>query len=89
MGPPSNAIARECGVSRPTVYLWRDRFQRAGVLGLVKDAPRPGRRPAVTPAQVAAVVHATLYTLPPDATQWSVRTMAKVQDLSHAVVHRI
>ena len=35
-GTPINAIARECGLSRPTVYLWRDRFQHAGVLGLVK-----------------------------------------------------
>ena len=88
-GTPINAIAREFGVSRPTVYLWRDRFEQAGVLGLVKDAPRPGRRPALTPARIARVVDATLHTTPPDATQWSVRTMAKAQGLSHAVVHRI
>lgn len=88
-GAPINAIAQEFGVSRPTVYLWRDRFQQAGVLGLVKDAPRPGRRPALPPPRIAAVVDATLHTTPPDATQWSVRTMAKAQGLSHAVVHRI
>ena len=88
-GTPINAIARECGMSRPTVYLWRDRFQQAGIVGLLKDAPRPGRRRAVSPDQVQAVVDATLHTTPPDATQWSVRTMAKAQGLSHPVVHRI
>jgi transposase len=88
-GQPINAIAREHGVSRPTVYLWRDRFAQAGVLGLVKDAPRPGRRPALSASKIAAVVEATLRTTPRDATQWSVRTMAKAQGLSHAVVHRI
>ena len=88
-GRPVNAIAQEFGVSRPTVYLWRDRFQQAGVLGLVKDAPRPGRRPALSAKRIAAVVEATLQTTPPDATQWSVRTMAKAQGISHAVVHRI
>ena len=88
-GTPINAIARGCGMSRPTVYLWRDRFQQAGIVGLLKDAPRPGRRRAVSPDQVKAVVDATLHTTPPDATQWSVRTMAKAQGLSHPVVHRI
>lgn len=88
-GKPVNAIAQEFGVSRPTVYLWRDRFQQAGVLGLVKDAPRPGRRPALPATRIAAVVEATLQTTPPDATHWSVRTMAKAQGVSHAVVHRI
>jgi transposase len=88
-GKPVNAIAQEFGVSRPTVYLWRDRFQQAGVLGLVKDAPRPGRRPALPATRIAAVVEATLQTTPADATQWSVRTMAKAQGVSHSVVHRI
>ena len=55
-GTPINAIAQEFGVSRPTVYLWRERFRQAGVLGLVKDAPRPGRRPALTPERIAQVV---------------------------------
>jgi transposase len=88
-GKPINAIAQTFGVSRPTVYLWRDRFQQAGLVGLMKDAPRPGRRPALAPEAIAKVVDATLHTPPPDATHWSVRTMAKAQGLSHGVVHRI
>ena len=88
-GTPVNAIARELGITRPTVYLWRDRFRAAGIIGLLKDAPRPGRRPALSGDQVKAVVDATLQTTPPDATQWSVRTMAQAHGLRHAVVHRI
>lgn len=88
-GQPVNAIAKEFAVSRPTVYLWRDRFQQAGVLGLMKDAPRPGRKRALSPDKVHAIVDATLRTTPPDATHWSVRTMAKAQGVSHAMVHRI
>jgi transposase len=88
-GAPVNAIAREFGVSRPTVYLWRRRFEESGVVGLLKDAPRPGLRKALTADQIAAVVDATLHTTPPDATHWSVRTMAKAQGVSHAIVHRI
>ena len=88
-GRPINAIAQEFGVSRPTVYLWRHRFHQAGVVGLLKDAPRPGRRCALTPDQIAAVVDATLHTTPPAATHGSVRRMAKAQGVSHAIVHRI
>src|SRR4029453_15753209 len=75
-GKPINAIAQEFGVSRPTVYFWRDRFQQAGLVGLRKDAPRPGRRPALGPEAIAKVVDATLHTTPSEATHWSVRTMA-------------
>jgi transposase len=88
-GKPINAVATEFGISRPTVYLWRQRFEEAGLLGLVKDAPRAGRRPALSPTQIARVVDATLHTTPRDATHWSVRTMAKAQGISHAMVHRI
>jgi transposase len=75
--------------SRPTVYLWRERFEQAGVLGLLKDAPRPGRRKALPPDKIQAIVDATLHTTPPKATHWSVRTMAKAHGVSHAIVHRI
>ena len=33
-GTPVNAIARELGIRRPTVYLWRDRFPAASIIGL-------------------------------------------------------
>src|SRR5438034_11804030 len=61
-GRPNAAIAREVGVSRPTVLLWRERFARGGVPGLSFEKPRPGRKPAIGPDKIKAVVEATLQT---------------------------
>ncbi len=88
-GRANHALAQELGVSRPTVLLWRDRYASGGIDGLLKDAPRPGRRPAIGPRKVEAIVKATLETTPRDATHWSVRTMAKAKGVSPATVHRI
>jgi transposase len=57
--------------------------------GLLKDAPRPGRRKKITPQKVEAIVSATLHTKPKDATHWSTRTMARAQGVSEATVRRI
>ena len=88
-GRANHALAQELGVSRPTVLLWRERYAEAGVPGLLKDAPRPGRKPRISPRKVQSIVEATLGTTPRDATQWSVRTMAKAKGVSPATVHRI
>ena len=88
-GQPNHAIAAELGISRPTVLLWRQRFKRFGVPGLLRDAKRPGRKPRLSPARVKAVVEATLHTTPPNATHWSVRSMAQAQGLSRMAVQRI
>src|SRR5438876_10606634 len=88
-GRPNAAIARELDVSRPTVLLWRERFARGGVPGLSYERPRPGRKPAIGPERIQAVVEATLQTTPPAATQWSVRTMTKAQGLGRTTIHRI
>src|SRR5438093_11942350 len=88
-GRPNAGIAREVGVSRPTVLLWRERFARGGVPGLSFEKPRPGRKPALSPARIQQVVEATLHTTPAGATHWTVRTMAKAQGLGHTTIHRI
>lgn len=88
-GVLSRDIARSLRVSRPTVQLWRQRFLALRLPGLEKDAPRPGRIPRLSPGKVRAVVEATLYNKPPQATHWSTRTMAQAQGLSQATVHRI
>jgi transposase len=88
-GVPNNAISRQVGASRPTVLLWRGRFAQSGVPGLLRDAKRPGRKRALSAEKVKAVVEATLQTTPPDATHWSIRSMAKAQGLSRMAVQRI
>lgn len=88
-GVPNHAIGARLGIGRPTVLLWRKRFARSGVPGLLKDARRPGRKKAVAPEVVQRVVEATLHTTPPAATHWTVRTMARAQGLSRMTVQRI
>jgi len=82
-------IAGRLGVSRPTVQLWRERFLSFRLHGLEKDAPRPGRLPKIFQKKVTAIVNATLYTKPPNATHWSTRSMAKAQGVSNATIQRI
>jgi len=88
-GTQSQDIAKELGISRPTVQLWRQRFLALRLVGLEKDAPRPGRIPKIPEKKIQAVVEATLHTTPPNATHWSTRSMAKAQGLSEATIRRI
>lgn len=88
-GVTNQDIASRLQISRPTVQLWRERFLALRVVGLEKDAPRPGRIPSIPEAKIRAIVEATLHTKPPAATHWSTRTMAKAQGVSEATVRRI
>jgi len=88
-GRSVNGLAHEVGVTRPTVLLWRRRYSDAGVDGLLKDAPRPGRKKKISSKKVEKIVNATLHTKPKDATHWSTRTMARAQGVSEATVRRI
>jgi transposase len=88
-GKSNYQLSQELHVSRPTILLWRQRYVEAGLAGVLKDAPRPGRKKMITPTKVEAIVTATLHTTPKDATHWSVRSMAKSQGVSAAMVHRI
>lgn len=88
-GAENRTIARQAGTSRPTVQLWRERFLALRTAGLEKDAPRPGRIPALSGEKRAAIVEATLHRQPHNATHWSTRSMAKAQGVSEATVRRI
>ena len=89
VGRSVNGLAQQLGVTRPTVLLWRRRYAEAGVGGLLKDAPRPGRKKRIASKKVEAIVNATLHTRPKDATHWSTRSMARAQGVSEATVRRI
>lgn len=82
-------IAILLNISRPTVQLWRERFLSFRLSGLEKDAPRAGRLPKISQKKVTAIVNATLYTKPSNATHWSTRSMAKAHGVSNATVQRI
>jgi transposase len=88
-GLANQTIATRLRTSRPTVLLWRQRFAAAGVPGVLRERPRPGRVPAISAEHVARVVDATLHTRPEGRTHWSVRTMARAHGLGRTTVHRI
>jgi len=88
-GRANNAIANELGISRPKVLRWRKRFSEAGVQGLLRDAPRPGRRKQLGARKIEAIVNATLHTTPRNATHWSTRTLARAHGVSPVTVQRV
>ena len=57
--------------------------------GLVRDKTRPPGRKPLPAALKAKVLAKTTRETPPDATHWSVRTMAKAFAISHSSVQRI
>jgi transposase len=82
-------IAAEIGISNQKAARWRKRFLELGLVGLEKDAPRPGRTPTITAAKVQEVVRKTTQEKPGNSTQWSTRTMAEAAGLSEKSVRRI
>ena len=82
-------IAAAVGKSLLTVRRWRRRYVAKGVDGLLKDATRPPRRKPLTAEKIKQVVDMTLHEKPPNATQWSVRSMAAAAAVSYSSVQRI
>lgn len=88
-GKQNKEIAEQIGISVQKAARWRMRFLKFGVVGLEKDAPRPGRTPSIADETVANVVRMTTQQKPPNATHWSTRTMAAAAGISDASVRRI
>jgi transposase len=85
-GAGTTGVARQLGVSRPTVIKWRDRFAVQGIAGL-DDEPRSGRPKRVDDA---AIIAATLEP-PPDrlgVTHWSSRLLGRHLGIGDATVAR-
>ena len=83
------AIMRATGKSKPCVWRWQERFAAEGVDGLVRDKTRPPGRAPLSAAVKRKVLAKTANETPPDATHWSVRTMAKAVGISRTSVQRI
>jgi transposase len=88
-GLNAGEIASAVGKSVLTVRRWRRRYMAKGVDGLLKDATRPPRRAPLGAEKIKQVVEMTLHERPPNATHWSLRTMAAAVDLSYSSVQRI
>lgn len=88
-GCQNKEIAQALSTAPATVARWRLRFLQLGVAGIEKDAPRPGRKPSLAPETVQEIIRKTTQEKPPQATQWSTRSMARASGVSETTVRRI
>jgi len=87
-GEQNKVVAARLAVDPDTVGKWRRRFAERRLEGL-RDEPRSGTPRTVEDARIEAVIVRTLETVPPDATHWSSRGMARACGLSVSTVQRI
>lgn len=82
-------IAAQLSLSPQKAARWPNRFLEAGLEGLKKDAPRPGRTPRITHEMIREVIRKTTRTKPVNSTHWSTRTLAVEMGISDSSVQRI
>lgn len=83
------SIAKQLGVSRPTVQLWRRRVVEQGIGEVWQIAPGRGRKPYYDQAKRDGIINATLQSKPKGMTHWSCRLMAEAQEVSKNTVNRL
>lgn len=88
-GVPNNAIAQQTGLSRPTVIATRVAFVRNGLEAIRRRQKRKRSRRVLTPELEQRILETTLKTRPPDATHWSVRTLAQHLGVTRTLVHGV
>ena len=87
-GLENQVIARTLDADENTVGKWRRRFAERRIEGL-RDEPRPGAPRQIGDAEIAETIRLTLETTPPDATHWSLRSMAVAVGHAPSTIHRI
>jgi len=87
-GAMNKDVAVSLGVCENTVGKWRRRYIEHRLDGL-RDEPRSGTPRSIDDVRIEAVIVQTLESLPPDATHWSSRVMARASGLSVSTVQRI
>jgi transposase len=88
-GESVKAVARRVSKSKPCVWRWQARYATEGVDGLLRDKTRPpGRKPLSAEIKRQVLVKTASET-PPDATHWSMRSMASAVGISRTSVQRI
>ncbi len=88
-GVATGEIMERLQTTCPTITRWRRRYAERGVVGLRKDATRPGRKPCISAERVGEVIERTLHSTPVNGTHWSTRTMAAATGLSKATIQRV
>ena len=85
-GAQNKAVAARLQVDPATVGKWRQRFLEHRLDGL-RDEPRSGAPRTIEDARIERVIVRTLESVPPDATHWSSRGMAR--KVREALAHRL
>jgi len=88
-GKENKDIAEALSVQPSTVGRWRKRFAQSGLTGIEKDAARGGRRATKQQHWAKRIIETTLHETPPDATHWSIRTLAKHLGVRPNMVYRV
>jgi len=88
-GKQNQEIAKTLRVTRRTVGVWRRRFVEKGIAGIMKDAPRAGRRRSISDEVIQEIVRITTQETPPARTHWSTRSLAKKTGLSPSTIGRV
>jgi len=88
-GLENQQIGFRLGISRQKAGRWRDRYAESGLQGIEKDAPRPGRLPAISKSRKDQVIRKTLKERPLGATHWSRLSMSEAAGISPSSVGRI
>lgn len=87
-GRQAAEVGELVGVSVRNVYKWVWRFSDEGVEGL-HERKRPGRPRSLSHDQVMEILTKTVEEVPPGATHWSQRTMAKAAGVTQYQVAQI
>ena len=87
-GVENQVIAQTIGADANTVGKWRRRFAEHRIEG-VYDEPRSGAPRRIGDEDIAQTIRLTLETTPPDATHWSLRSMAAAVGHAPSTIHRI
>ena len=89
VGRENREIASELGCTRRTVGTWRTRFGDERLSGIEHDAPRSGRTATKRAQFEAEIIRKTTQETPPNATQWSTRTLAQALGCNDTLVQRV
>jgi len=89
-GVAHQSIAKQLGVSRPTIVALRAAFSVQGMPAVTGVRKRKRQAKILTPELEQRILDTTLQTRPGDgSTHWSVRTMARHLQVSRTIVHRV
>lgn len=87
---PMSRLCGEFGISRPTGYLWLERYREGGVTAIEERSRRPAHSPTQTAPELEACICALRETYP----DWGARKLAVLLDrqgirLPSSTIHRV